>query len=85
MGVSARAAYLAEHPRHTAYDTGCPQHPCLALPGAPCTDGTLVLGHLHEGRSRLIDRKNEQRRRSAETAARIHLRKLGLIPPDPED
>lgn len=79
---AAGTAYLRDHPKHGSHDTGCPDRTCMVAAGAPCTQGAVALYFLHAGRTRLIDRKNDQRRRAAQTAGRAYARSLGMIPPD---
>lgn len=79
---AAGTTYLLTHPKHGTHDTGCPDRTCMAAAGDPCTQGPISLYYVHAQRTRLIERKNDQRRRAAQTAGRAYARSLGMIPPD---
>lgn len=86
---AAVSAYLTANAMHSSADTGCPRHPCVALPGAPCTDGPVgstVLTRLHQARTKLIRRRNRLRVRLADAAGRAaskaYLRSVNKMPGD---
>lgn len=86
---SAVSSYLSTNAVHGSADTGCPIHPCVALPGASCTDGPVgsaVLSRLHIGRKTLIRRRNRLRVRLADAAGRAagkaYLRSVNKMPGD---